>query len=234
MITLAVPPSHAPCGWFGKMACLGDFTSRRLPESFVALCDEWLSRGLAASRIQLGDDWLQTYLQAPLWRFAWAPGVAGPEWWLGVLMPSVDRVGRYFPLIAARASAGLPSTPQGLAALQAWFDAIADATLATLGPGTTPDDFDSRLEAVPDFDGSADADAPAWRGVNGRRCLVSEHELDLAAWALAATAPDWNAALRGHSLWLAGRADAGGGASLSIARGLPEADDFVQLLGGRW
>lgn len=39
------------------------------------------------------------YLTSPVWRFAIAPGVLGPEGLGGVMMPSVDRVGRYFPLI---------------------------------------------------------------------------------------------------------------------------------------
>jgi len=233
MATGAAPPPRAPCGWFGKMACLGDFTSRRLPETFVAVCDDWLSRGLATSRAQLGDDWLRTYLQAPLWRFAWAPGVAGPQWWLGVLMPSVDRVGRYYPLLAARASAAIPATPDGLASLQAWFDAIADAMLATLQRDATPDDFDRRLDAAPTFDVDVEADAPMSMRVDGRRRLASERDLDLAAWTLAAAAPDVTDALRGHSVWLASQAD-DCGASLSIVRGLPQAEDFALLLGGNW
>ena len=40
-------------------------------------------------------------MMAPIWRFALAPGVAGPLPMLGVMMPSVDRVGRQFPLTLA-------------------------------------------------------------------------------------------------------------------------------------
>ncbi|MBC7479344.1 MAG: type VI secretion system-associated protein TagF, partial [Pseudorhodobacter sp.] len=35
---------------------------------------------------------------APIWRFAVPPGVAGNQGLVGVLMPSIDRVGRRFPL----------------------------------------------------------------------------------------------------------------------------------------
>lgn len=37
-------------------------------------------------------------MSAPIWRFTLSPGLAGPAAMLGVLMPSVDRVGRLFPL----------------------------------------------------------------------------------------------------------------------------------------
>ena len=65
-------------GWFGKLACLGDFASRRLAPDFTQACDAWLSRCVEASRAQLGERWLETYLTSPLWRFAWAPG-SGPK-----------------------------------------------------------------------------------------------------------------------------------------------------------
>ncbi len=37
-------------------------------------------------------------MSAPIWRFTLAPGLAGRYPVFGVLMPSVDRVGRQFPL----------------------------------------------------------------------------------------------------------------------------------------
>ena len=94
---------HATPGWFGKLSMLGDFASRRLDPAWIESCDRWLSASMQASQQQLGHDWLQTYLSAPVWRFAWAPGVVDQQWWFGVLMPSCDNVGRYFPLLIAQA-----------------------------------------------------------------------------------------------------------------------------------
>lgn len=88
-------------GFYGKLASRGDFVSRDLPPSFIQPWDQWLAACLQASRQQLGNDWLQAYLVSPLWRFALAPGVCGPQAVVGVLMPSIDRVGRYFPLTVA-------------------------------------------------------------------------------------------------------------------------------------
>ncbi|WP_286800080.1 type VI secretion system-associated protein TagF, partial [Pseudomonas sp. UBA4034] len=84
-------------GFYGKLASRGDFVSRALPQSFIGPWDNWLAAGLLASQNSLGAGWLNAYLVSPLWRFVLAPGVCGPDAAAGVVMPSIDRVGRYFP-----------------------------------------------------------------------------------------------------------------------------------------
>jgi type VI secretion system protein ImpM len=96
-------------GWFGKLAVLGDFASRRLAPDWVNACDEWLSACIEASRRDLGERWTEIYLAAPVWRFAWGPGIVDERWWFGVLMPSCDSVGRYFPLVVTQVR-NLPPT----------------------------------------------------------------------------------------------------------------------------
>jgi len=123
-------PITAAAGWFGKMPFLGDFASRRLPQSFIAPWDEWLQHSIAASRAQLGEQWLDIYLHSPIWRFALWPGVVGNEGWAGILMPSVDKVGRYFPLTIAAEIA--PENFGAIFSEQAWFAAIEQIALATL------------------------------------------------------------------------------------------------------
>ena len=56
------------------------------------------SECLAASHAALGDRWLDVYLTSPAWRFVFGPGACGPSPVIGLMAPSVDRVGRYFPL----------------------------------------------------------------------------------------------------------------------------------------
>ena len=65
---------------------------------FVDAWDAWLREGLAASRTALGLSWLDVYLTSPAWRFVCAAGACGPAPVIGLLAPSVDQVGRYFPL----------------------------------------------------------------------------------------------------------------------------------------
>ena len=88
-------------GWYGKLPCLGDFASRRLDAEFITPWDAWLQRCIATSRQQLGEQWLDIYLTSPMWRFILAPGICGERACAGVLLPSVDKVGRYFPLTFA-------------------------------------------------------------------------------------------------------------------------------------
>ena len=95
-------------GFFGKLPALGDFVERALPAEFVTPWDAWLQRAIAASRASLGEQWLDIYLTSPLWRFVLGAGPCGARAWAGVMMPSVDRVGRYFPLTVA---APLPAGP---------------------------------------------------------------------------------------------------------------------------
>src|SRR5690625_4357373 len=93
-------------GFFGKLPAHGDFIHRGLPTRCVNLWDEWLQGVIGASREQLGENWLDIYLTSPIWRFALSPGVVDEHVWAGIFMPSVDRVGRYFPFsILARAPA---------------------------------------------------------------------------------------------------------------------------------
>lgn len=85
-------------GVFGKMPAVGDFFRINAPAGFVQAWDDWLQRGLLQGADVLGDRWDAYYMSAPIWRFCLSRGVAGPGKMIGVLMPSVDRVGRRFPL----------------------------------------------------------------------------------------------------------------------------------------
>ena len=88
-------------GFYGKIPSLGDFVSRRLPRRFITPWETWLQEAMANSRQQLGDSWLDNYLTSPMWRFALTPGICGESGWAGIIMPSVDRVGRYYPFTLA-------------------------------------------------------------------------------------------------------------------------------------
>lgn len=86
---------------YGKMPKYGDFLQRQAPAAFVEAWDGWLQDVIEASHEQLGEQWLNHWLATPICRFALSPGVIGEQGWLGILVPSVDRVGRYFPLTLA-------------------------------------------------------------------------------------------------------------------------------------
>ncbi len=85
-------------GAFGKMPAVGDFFRLNPPAGFVAVWDDWLQRALLTGRAGLGAEWDGHYMSAPIWRFSLSAGLAGTHKVIGVAMPSVDRVGRQFPL----------------------------------------------------------------------------------------------------------------------------------------
>ncbi|WP_257387787.1 type VI secretion system-associated protein TagF [Tahibacter caeni] len=83
-------------GFYGKVPALGDFVSRSLPREQIGVVDEWMRSGLFALR-SISEQWLDSYLVSPVWQFVLPAGVWSPAPLCGLLMPSVDRVGRYFP-----------------------------------------------------------------------------------------------------------------------------------------
>jgi type VI secretion system protein ImpM len=87
-------------------------------------------------------------------RFWTAPGVLGPAAWGGVVMPSVDRVGRHFPLTVAQPVATLA---HALAA-GAWYGAIDAAARTVLHRDAQIDHLDHELALAGAADGAPDSD----------------------------------------------------------------------------
>lgn len=93
--------SIALIGWYGKLPAAGDFLRRNLSDSFVDSWDAWLREGMAAAEQELGEDWQDSFLRFPVWYFLRRLPSDDGSLWAGVLVPSVDRVGRLFPLTVA-------------------------------------------------------------------------------------------------------------------------------------
>jgi type VI secretion system protein ImpM len=91
----------AVTGFYGKLPSRGDFVRAGLPTDFVTAWDAWCQRMMAESQAALGDAWEAAWLEAPVWHFALPPGGCGDGAALGVWLPSVDGIGRYFPLTIA-------------------------------------------------------------------------------------------------------------------------------------
>jgi len=137
-------------GWYGKLPSLSDFASRRLESDFISIWDDWLRTSMLASRDKLGQAWLDRYLNARVWRFLLAPGVIGSGAYAGVMMPSVDAVGRYYPLTICAPIAS-PAWTARLARAEGhcWFDQIETIALAALSRNLNPEQLDNALMRVP-------------------------------------------------------------------------------------
>ena len=138
-------PRTAVPGWYGKLPSLGDFASRRLPVEFVKVWDAWLQEVISASRDALAERWFDCYLTMPIWRFVLLPGLVTDSGWAGVLMPSVDRVGRHFPLTVAVELVSHTGAARALFEGAEWFAGLEDAALAVLDPTRSVDDLDEAL-----------------------------------------------------------------------------------------
>ena len=148
--SLGKAPSAAsqPPGWHGKLPSLGDFASRRLTPEFLATWDGWLASGLQHLRERDPAGWLDAYLANPTRRFLLMPGVlpgaASQQAWAGVLMPSVDRVGRYFPFTLVQPTP-LPGSIQQVQALWCWLGRLDELAADALHDDWTVDRLEAEL-----------------------------------------------------------------------------------------
>jgi type VI secretion system ImpM family protein len=114
--------------------------------------DQWVSSGLTALRKQCGNRWLDSYLRSPTWRFLVTPGFMPAPFnkvaWGGVLMPSVDRVGRYYPLTLISPLTAVPDNPEGRGALWAWMQRLEDIAIDALESDWSIDTLEAKLAAL--------------------------------------------------------------------------------------
>ncbi len=208
-------------GFFGKVQSHGDFVGRRLPPSMQRPLDDWLQAALLTSREQLGGAWVGLWANSPVWRFALGPGVCGAQAWLGVMMPSADRVGRCFPLVLAAPLAAAPALPHCLGPLGGWFRHLEDLALSSLDPGFSLDAFDAALLATPD--GVVLPDAGARAAPGPAFALIEPGRMPQLAYG----------AIDGASAWWT---DGSEHVTPTLARctGLPPPAAFAALLDGGW
>ncbi len=198
----------ATAGWYGKLPALGDFASRRLAPEWIAQWDAWLAEGLHQLREAAPERWLDDYLASPAWRFALLPGSlpdgSGDGLRVGVMIPSVDRVGRYFPLVVISAPLPRPSDGAQVAALWQWSAQIEEIAVNALHEDWSAEALDAALEGVP-------SPTPQPADANGPAALTAL--LSQAAWD----------GLQGCSLWM----HAGAGPTVQPA--LPRGAAFATL-----
>jgi len=209
-------------GFYGKLASRGDFISRGLGQDFIRPWDRWLAAGLQASRQQLGEAWLDAYLVSPLWRFALAPGVCGEQAVTGVLMPSIDRVGRYFPITVAQTLEPGQSLAAVVSAPEAWFEQVEALMLATLAQGAKFSAFDDGISSLGFLPTSLYPSISYFAGL--QRTAANDPQARFQALA--------ELACEGASLWW-GRGSDRVAPGLMRCPGLPEPAEFGSYLLGQ-
>jgi len=84
--------------WFGKIPAAGDFVSRRFPHEQQRVWDDWIRSGLLYLQQVSPDQWQTRFSAGPIWNFLVPPTPALPVAQCGLIAPSIDRVGRLYPL----------------------------------------------------------------------------------------------------------------------------------------
>ncbi len=230
-----------PPGWHGKLPSLGDFASRRLDAAVVEGWDGWLAAGLQALRDADAVGWLPRYLASPSWRFVLMPGAwpgaraggpgdeAAAQAWAGVLMPSVDRVGRYFPFTLLWRLGLPPSSPDALMMLWGALARLDELAAEALQDDWSPERLEDELARMRE---PVCAGEPMPLALAAGAVVEAATSVDAAdpAGVLAATGfAAGLGALRGTSWWHA-RPDAGP-PRLVACRGTPAPTLVAQLLG---
>ena len=221
-------------GFFGKLPGRGDFITRQLPKTFITPWDAWLQAALDRSRSHLGESaWREAYRVSPVWRFALDEGVCGTGPYAGILMPSMDRVGRYYPLTLATSLP--PGTPLlALAtASAAWFDQAETLALSALEQDTLdPELFGQQVAALVQLPSPPPRSAVASSG-DAWCCLQPGPALDLSALVPQLADPLLRRAFPHTSLWWTEGSDTLA-PCLLLCAGLPSAAHFTALLRGDW
>ena len=134
-------------GAFGKIPGMGDFLRVNLPAGFIQSWDTWLQASMLEVREQLGDAWNDSYLTAPIWRFTLPADAAGSQAVTGILMASVDRVGRQYPLTIAICH-DVDNTVASHFANGPLFEQLENIALDALEDTSTRDSLSAALNGV--------------------------------------------------------------------------------------
>lgn len=132
------------CGLVGKLPQKRDFVALSAPREFLRIWEPWIETCLAESQMGLDrGEWAAAFAIAPIWRFFLGSGLCGATV-RGAFMPSVDALGRYFPLtVLAWPEEGENLAPPDEDPQWLWFETAEELLLLTL-------DSDVSMETVVD------------------------------------------------------------------------------------
>jgi type VI secretion system protein ImpM len=236
-------PVGVEVGFYGKLPSHGDFLRRRVSDDFVRVWDGWLQECVAESRTALGARWLDVYLTSPAWRFACDRGLFGQPA-LGLMVPSVDRVGRYFYLTLL---AALPESVDIVSAASAavqFFESAEQLVVDTLAAETI--DFASFDSSVNDLGAALEPVVQLPRARLGPAAADVLRDMAQGDWQIPTGTPSQLAPVFGQMLShrLCGLYDPlviwwTDGSSIVepnclLGRGLPAPESFAAFLDGSW
>lgn len=144
---MSTSPSIDAC-WFGKLPSIGDFVGRRMPHALATDWDYWLRSGLDQLRSEAPESWTQRFIHSPIWFFLTPARVTGVPA-CGVIAPSVDRVGRFYPLTVMSLAGAQQQAMAEPATLSRFLAGAHAAVVDARRLPLSPDELDARLAALP-------------------------------------------------------------------------------------
>lgn len=187
---------------FGKLPAKRDFLTLNVSRAFLDVWEPWLQKSVATSRQVLGEGWQEAFRNAPIWRFWIGSGFCGQAA-LGAFMPSVDAVGRYFPLtIYAVEAPGMTLASPEIDTHEAWLHQVEDLLLTALDPGTDYDAVAAAVAALPSPQQTETAAAVAGlvRLADGG-VLIRDFGADLPVAIRSARRLDHRRSFAGQTVW---------------------------------
>jgi type VI secretion system protein ImpM len=222
------------CGLFGKLPAKRDFVAINAPANFLKAWEAWIQACISASRQSLGQEWQPAFLKAPIWRFWLGEEICGNAV-IGAFMPSLDGIGRYFPLttfVCAHDRSSIP--PPELEPQEAWFSAVESFLLSTLEEGCSYEASIAALQALPG-PSALDPSRPSSGLIEAGEGLVGRFgtERDLKDTFTEMRLRDYGRSYSAMSFWwTVGGLDY---QPFAIAeRGMPNAFLFSEMLTGRF
>lgn len=220
------------CALFGKTPSKRDFIAPGAPRGFLSVWEPWMQAGLSSSKLSLDRQWQERFLTAPIWRFWLGPALCGAAQ-LGAFMPSLDGIGRYYPLtVLATPQGGEAYAPPEIDLYADWFAAAEDFLLATLEPAEDFDTITARLAALAMPAPHAFGGACEGQSRIARNTLFAAPEAGVSSDMFAAMrAADWLSVHAGRSYWWT---QGGGGFAAQAlgASGMPPPELFGGFLTG--
>ncbi len=237
MLTQTVTTS---AGYYGKLPAVGDFVRFNLGRAFIEPWDDWLQAAISRGREQMGEHWLQAYLTSPIYRYVLTPGICGENAWKGVIMPSVDRVGRYFPLTICAPLNAAENPFHCLLQQTAWFEKAEQLVLSTLEDDLGLEQLQASLSELDNLTTPTDevsSDLPFDEHLI-QQSLAIRAELPQDADEIHRQYPQLlhQVLLKtgfAYSLWRTEGSDSMS-ASLLLSQGLPPAASVCAMLDGHW
>ncbi|WP_158782873.1 type VI secretion system-associated protein TagF [Pantoea sp. BAV 3049] len=141
-------PENNKLGWYGKLPGTGDFLQWRIPEAIVTNWSNWFLLGLTHWHHH-SEGVSEQFSHAPVWNFALPATLGVQRVQIGCLLPSRDRVGRSWPLLALQSVPVAQWHPAQLAVSGDWFQQLGETLHHAVSAPFSAEQLEQELLALP-------------------------------------------------------------------------------------